>query len=187
MKIEETPLKDCYILVFPVHSDARGHFMRSFDRSAFSSIGINAIIDHTAEAFNLAPYTLRGMHFQLNPHPEAKLVRCMSGAAFDVVVDLRRGSPSYKHWFGTSLTGDESHKALLVPAGFAHGYLTLTANTTLSYHLFAPYHAELQRGIRYDDPEIGIQWPASPQVIGERDKALPLLSEYDPQFEMQSA
>jgi len=182
MIIKETPLNDCYLVSFPKQSDTRGSFMRSFDRSAFAKIGVNTPVDHSAEAFNPSRSTLRGMHFQGDPTPDAKLVRCISGAAFDVVVDLRPGSSSYKQWFGINLKGEESHQAILVPAGFAHGYLTLSANTTLSYHLFAPYVAELQKGFRFDDPEIGIEWPSFPKIIGERDKGLPLFSTIEPQL-----
>ena len=187
MEIEETPLKDCFLVSFPHHADARGSFIRSFDRAAFARLGCHAPVDHTAEAFNPSRLTLRGMHCQIAPIADVKLVRCTSGAAFDVVVDLRRGSTSYKCWFGTILKAEDRHKALFVPEGFAHGYLTLLDNTTLSYHLFAPYHAELQCGFRFDDPDIGIEWPESPIMIGERDKGLPFFSKIDFNFEINAA
>ena len=182
MIVEETQLKDCYSVSFPTLADDRGSFVRSFDRSAFAKIGLHAPVDHSAEAFNPNGFTLRGMHFQGDPHPDAKLVRCTSGTAFDVVVDLRPGSPSYKKWLRTILKGEESHKAVWVPKGFAHGYLTLSANTTLSYHLFTPFEPDLQRGFRFDDPEIGIEWPSHPKIIGERDRGLPSFSTLVPQL-----
>jgi len=187
MVIEETPLKDCYRVSFSKKSDARGSFVRSFDRSAFAKIGFHTTVDHSAEAYNPNCLTLRGMHFQSNPMPDAKLVRCTSGAAFDVVVDLRPNSPSYKQWFSIILKADESHKAIFIPEGFAHGYLTLSANTTLSYHLFSPYEGQLQRGFRFDDPEIGIEWPSPPKIIGERDKGLPYFSKIEPEFKSISS
>ena len=179
MEIEKTPLSDCYIIHFSRQIDARGSFTRSFDYSEFLNLGLPHTVDHTAEAFNKNSLTLRGMHFQESPMPDAKLVRCTSGAAFDVSVDLRRQSPTFKQWYGLVLSENDLNKALYVPAGFAHGYLTLRDETTMSYHLFTPYAAELQRGFRFDDPEIGIEWPEAPLVIAERDANLPAYSSLD--------
>jgi dTDP-4-dehydrorhamnose 3,5-epimerase len=112
------------------------------------------------------------MHYQAQPAQEAKLVRCLHGSVFDVAVDIRPQSVTHGQWFGL-LLNEEVGTALYIGQGFAHGYLTLSENTTLSYHLFTPYRAELQRGFRYDDPTIAIRWPAKPALIGERDLALP--------------
>jgi dTDP-4-dehydrorhamnose 3,5-epimerase len=174
MELKETPLNGCFIITLAPHMDQRGAFVRSFGTDAFLAAGLSTAIDHTAEASNPQRLTLRGMHYQANPFPDPKLVRCTKGAAFDVAVDVRRDSVTYGQWFGDVLEED-NHKALYLPAGFAHGYLTLRENTTLSYHLFAPYRSELQRGFRYDDPTIAIEWPFQPVLVGERDLALPLL------------
>jgi len=173
MEVENTPLNSCFIVCFSIRDDERGSFMRSFDRSDFAKLGLRGWVDHTAEAFNHSRLTLRGMHFQASPTPDAKLVRCITGSVFDVVVDLRPKSATYQQWFGVTLNHTERHKALYVPGGFAHGYVTLSENTTLAYHLFAPYDPLLQRGFRFDDPDIGIIWPELPAVISERDTQLP--------------
>jgi dTDP-4-dehydrorhamnose 3,5-epimerase len=172
MVIKETALRGCFITELVTKHDGRGGFMRSFDREAFTKAGLPSAVDHTAEVVNPYAFTLRGMHYQSHPEPEAKLVRCIKCSVFDVAVDLRPQSATYGQWFGLMLNADDG-KALFIGEGFAHGYLTLSENTTLSYHLFTPYRAELQRGFRYDDPRIAIKWPAKPALIGERDLALP--------------
>jgi dTDP-4-dehydrorhamnose 3,5-epimerase len=181
MQIEETALSGCFIVVFSLQRDLRGGFMRSFDREVFSRFGLKTTIDHLAEAFNPKRHTLRGMHFQASPLPDAKLVRCTKGSAFDVAVDLRPASPTRGQWHGVRLT-ENDNKALYIPEGFAHGYLTLSDNTTLTYQMFAPYRAELQKGFRYNDPIIRIDWPAPPALVGERDQDLPAFSQLWPQY-----
>ncbi len=181
MQIEETALTGCFIVIFPQNNDVRGGFMRSFDRDVFTRFGLKTTIDHLAEASNPKRHTLRGMHFQASPLPDAKLVRCTKGAAFDVAVDLRPTSPTRGQWHGIRLTEDDN-KAFYIPEGFAHGYLTLSDNTTLTYQIFAPYRAELQKGFRYDDPAIGIDWPVPPALVGERDQTLPAFSHLWPQY-----
>jgi len=172
MIIEETALSGCFIVSFNTIADARGGFTRTYEGTAFAKAGLASSVDHTAEVTNPTAFTLRGMHYQAHPAPEAKLVRCLHGSAFDVAYDLRPQSVTRGQWIGLTLT-EEVGKALYIGQGFAHGYLTLSENTTLSYHLFTPYRAELQRGFRYNDPTIAIQWPAKPSLIGERDLALP--------------
>ena len=172
MMIEETALSGCFIVSFNTKADTRGGFTRTYDGEAFVKAGLASSVDHTAEVTNPTAFTLRGMHYQTEPAPEAKLVRCLHGSAFDVAVDLRPQSATRGQWIGVTLHEDDG-KAFYIGEGFAHGYLTLCANTTLSYHLFTPYRAELQRGFRFDDPTIAIQWPAKPALIGERDLALP--------------
>ena len=172
MVIKETALSGCFVVELVKIADVRGAFTRSFDREAFTNAGLQSTLDHTAEVINPRAFTLRGMHYQSQPEPEAKLVRCIKGSAFDVAVDLRPESATCGQWFGLMLHANDN-KAFYIGKGFAHGYLTLSDDTVLSYHLFAPYRAELQRGFRYDNPSIGIQWPAKPELIGERDLALP--------------
>jgi dTDP-4-dehydrorhamnose 3,5-epimerase len=177
MRLEPTPLAGCYCVYSTLHADRRGSFMRSFDASAFVEKGLPATVHQTAESYNRTRLTLRGMHIQSAPYSEPKLVRCMQGAMFDVAVDLRPHSPSFKAWFGIRLGDDEHAKALFIPAGCAHGYLTLSDHTIVGYHLFAPYKEELQTGFRFDDSDIGIAWPEKPKMIGERDAALPAFAD----------
>lgn len=175
MKLIETSLPDCVLVEFDEHQDARGTFMRGFDKEAFQSLGLPSEIDHTAEAVNHAAFTLRGLHFQAPSHPEPKLVRCLRGVIFDVVVDIRKFSPTFGRWQSVRLEADDP-RALFIPAGFAHGYITLASSSTVAYHLFAPYVAEAQRGILWNDPDLAINWPASPRVVGERDRQFPFFS-----------
>jgi dTDP-4-dehydrorhamnose 3,5-epimerase len=121
-------------------------------------------------SFNSAALTLRGMHYQAAPHREAKLVRCFAGAIHDVIVDLRRDSPTRLRWVGVELDA-ESGAALYVPEGFAHGFLTLRPGTAVYYHMGGSYVAEAARGFRFDDALVGIRWPAQPAVVSERDLA----------------
>lgn len=165
--------------------------MRGFDRQEFTALGLPEDIDHTAEAANHAAFTLRGLHFQHKSHPEPKLVRCLRGAIFDVVVDIRKSSTTFGRWQSVRLEADDA-KALLIPSGFAHGYLTLASSSVVSYHMFSPYIAEAQRGILWNDLDLAINWPATPRVIGERDRQLPFFShipedDFDfPDFKTQS-
>jgi dTDP-4-dehydrorhamnose 3,5-epimerase len=173
MRIDPAPLDGCFIIGFARMRDERGAFMRTFDHQAFAAAGLSTAIDHTSLSFNTRSHTLRGLHYQAAPHLEDKLVRCASGAIFDVAVDLRPTSPTRGRWFGVVLS-EENDEALYIPKGFAHGFLTLTENAVVSYQISEAYEPGLARGIRWDDPEIGIVWPHSPAVIGPRDRELPL-------------
>jgi dTDP-4-dehydrorhamnose 3,5-epimerase len=186
MRLEPTPLTGCYIVHATAHADDRGNFMRSFDALAFKGVGLASSVFQTAESYNAKRLTLRGMHFQSAPVEEAKLVRCINGAMFDVAVDLRENSPSFKRWFGVYLGSDTRTKALFIPAGFAHGFLTLRDETLASYHLFAPYEEALQGGFRFDDPDIGIEWPKTPLIIGDRDLGLPAFSSLSLSFHLNA-
>lgn len=175
MKLVETSLSGCYLVEFERQEDIRGSFMRGYDREAFHALGLPEGVDHTAEATNHAAFTLRGLHFQAPDFPEPKLVRCLRGSIFDVVVDVRRGSPTFGKWQSVRLEADDA-KALLIPAGFAHGYMTLASSSVVAYHMFAPYVAQAQRGILWNDPDLAINWPATPRMIGERDRKFPFFS-----------
>lgn len=175
MKLVETSLAGCYLVEFERFEDSRGSFMRGFDREIFKSLGLPPDVDHTAEAINHAAFTLRGMHFQTPSDPEPKLVRCLRGMIFDVVADIRHQSPTFGQWQSIRLEADDA-KALLVPAGFAHGYMTLASSSVVAYHMFAPYVAEAQRGILWNDPDLAINWPATPRVISDRDRSFPFFS-----------
>jgi len=129
----------------------------------------------TNVSFNSRRGTLRGMHFQRSPHREAKLVRCTRGALYDVIVDVRPTSATYGEWMGVRLTA-ESHRMLYVPEGFAHGFLTLEAETEVTYQVSAEYAPEAEAGLRYDDPALGILWPGPVRVLSEKDRAWPAFS-----------
>lgn len=152
--------------------DERGVFARTYDRELFAAHGVALEIAQASVSQNARRGTLRGMHLQVAPHEEAKLVRCVAGAVYDVVVDLRAGSPTQLEWLAVELTA-ERRNALFVPPGLAHGFLTLADDTELEYLISTPYAASAAAGVRWDDPAVGIRWPASPEVISERDAGFP--------------
>jgi dTDP-4-dehydrorhamnose 3,5-epimerase len=154
--------------------DERGFFARSFCAEEFAAHGLVAPTNQCSVSFNVKKGTLRGLHFQAAPHEEEKLVRCTAGAIFDVIVDLRPGSASYRGWHGLELTAT-NHRALYVPKGFAHGFLTLTDDAEILYMISVAYAPGFARGIRWNDPAVGIEWPASPVVVSDRDAEYPLL------------
>lgn len=157
------------------HRDTRGSFVRAFCADVFREAGIDFLPVQTSLSTNTAPYTLRGLHFQHPPHAEAKLVRVVSGRAFDVAVDLRPGA-TYGQWCGFELTASRMN-AVYIPKGFAHGFLTLEPETALLYQISPAYGPGHGKGIRWDDPTLSIIWPEVPRVISESDRDLPTLSE----------
>jgi len=140
----------------------------------FAASGLETAVAETSIAYNQSRLTLRGLHYQTSPHEETKLVRCTSGSVYDVVADLRPDSPTSRGWHGVELSA-ENRLALYVPAGCAHGYLTLEDDTELLYQISRPYMPDAATGVRWDDPTLGIHWPASPRVISPRDASLPYL------------
>jgi dTDP-4-dehydrorhamnose 3,5-epimerase len=155
--------------------DERGFFARVFDRGAFRERGLCTDYPEWSVSFNARRGTLRGLHFQADPYAETKLVTCTRGAIFDVAVDIRQGSRTYAKWTGIELSMDD-RAALYVPAGFAHGFQTLTDDAEVRYQISEPYRPEAARGIRWCDPDLSIAWPqADDRVISERDRALPYL------------
>lgn len=168
-----TPLAGAFVIEMEKHQDDRGFFARSWCVNEFKHHGLNPNLVQCNVSSNKKAGTLRGMHFQKHPKPEAKLVRCTRGAMFDVIVDLRPDSQTYKKWFGVELTAD-NHKALYVPEGFAHGFQTLVDDTEVLYQMSEFYDADLSGGFRWDDPAIGIEWPPHPaRIISDRDAQLP--------------
>src|SRR5262249_49758163 len=143
-----------------LRSDERGGFARLWCRREFAEHGLNAAFVQCNGSFSARRGTLRGLHYQAAPYQEAKLVRCIRGAIFDVLVDLRRDSQTYLRWFGVELTAD-NWKMIYVPEGCAHGYLTLEDNVEVMYPVTSFYHPEAERGLRWDDPLVAIQWPNS--------------------------
>lgn len=166
--------------VFEIHLDAkpdeRGFFARSWCQEEFEEHGLNPKLVQCNVSFNTRKGTLRGMHYQAAPYPEAKLVRCTRGAIYDVVVDLRPNSPTFKQWIGAELTGTERNM-LYIPEGCGHGFLTLKDETEVFYQMSEFYHPESARGVRWDDPAFQIVWPAEVQVISERDRTYPNFEE----------
>jgi dTDP-4-dehydrorhamnose 3,5-epimerase len=167
-----TAVDGAYVVEPERASDERGFFARTFDAAAFAERGLDPAVAECSVAYNRARGTLRGLHYQRAPHEEAKLVRCTRGAAFDVAVDLRAGSATYLRWAAAELTA-ENGNGFYIPAGCAHGYLTLTDDCELHYQISTAYVPAAAAGIRWDDPSVGIEWPAAPRVISERDALYP--------------
>lgn len=176
MQLQPTALAGAFVVVPDPVVDGRGSFGRLFDAEIFAAHGLDPTLAQSNYSHNIARGTLRGMHFQREPFGEAKLVRCTRGRVFDVMVDLRPESPTRCRWFGVELD-DELRNAVYIPAGFAHGFLTLADDTELHYQMSAPYHQESASGVRWDDPAFAIDWPHRPTVISERDASYDLLDE----------
>lgn len=173
--IQPTPLAGLFLIVPQAIADERGSFSRVYCRDIFGRAGLCTDFPQWSVSFNRKRGTLRGLHFQAAPYAETKLVRCNAGAIFDVAVDLRPESEQFGKWYGIELTAAD-HRALYIPTGFAHGFQTLTDEADVIYHISEPYRAEAARGVRWDDPTIGVTWPAAEtRIISERDRALPLL------------
>jgi dTDP-4-dehydrorhamnose 3,5-epimerase len=171
---EPTPLAGAQVVDLNRVEDERGFFARSFCSDEFKERGLNPRAVQCNVSFNRRRGTLRGMHFQVPPHEEAKLVRCTQGAIWDVIVDLRENSPTLRRWYGVELAA-ESRRALYVPEGFAHGFQTLTDDAEVLYMMSEFYHPESARGLRWDDPKLGIAWPLPDPVMSGRDRSYPLL------------
>jgi dTDP-4-dehydrorhamnose 3,5-epimerase len=169
MKFNETKLPGVFELDLEPYSDERGLFARSWCQKEFEAHNVNPRLVQCNVSFNLQKGTLRGMHYQAAPFPEAKLVRCTRGAIYDVAVDLRPESRTFREWIGVTLTA-ENRKMLYVPEGCGHGFLTLENKTEVFYQMSEFYHPELARGVRWDDPAFQILWPATVEVISERDR-----------------
>lgn len=152
--------------------DERGWFVRTFDAAAFAAAALNTHWELAGEAHNARAGTVRGLHFQRHPHGETKLIRCTRGAAYDVLADVRPGSPTYGRWAAFELRED-GDVALYAPPGIAHGYQTLRDDTAVHYLISAPYAPAAAAGYRYDSPSLAIPWPLVPSAISERDRALP--------------
>lgn len=174
MKFQESPLAGAYTIEMDRLEDERGFFARSYCAEEFAARGLATLMPQSSVSFNPRCGTLRGMHYQAEPHAEDKLVRCTAGAIYDVIVDLRPGSPTLRRWFGVELSAD-NHRSLFVPKGLAHGYITLCDETEVLYMISVPYVPGFERGVRWNDPAIGISWPIAPSAVSARDAAYPLL------------
>lgn len=168
MTFIETPLSGSFLVELERIQDARGFFARAWCQDEFRRQGLNAAATQLNVGYNHRAATLRGLHFQLPPHAEAKFVRCTRGAIYDVIVDLRMDSPTLGKWHGVELTAD-NNRMLYVPPGFAHGYQTLCDATEMYYLTTSSFAAAAARGVRYNDPAFGIKWPLPADIISEAD------------------
>jgi dTDP-4-dehydrorhamnose 3,5-epimerase len=173
----QTPLQGAWLIELQPVGDERGHFARTFDRDAWEQRGMDPAVVQCSVSVNPRAGTLRGMHLQAEPHGEPKHIRVARGAIFDVLVDLREDSPTYRRSYGTQLSA-ENGRMLFAPRGIAHGFQTLDDDSEVVYMIGAPYVREAASGVRWDDPALAIEWPDAPpggRTIGARDLAWPLL------------
>lgn len=186
MKTIETNLEGVLIIEPTVFGDHRGWFMETYSESKFQELGIDLTFVQDNQSFSAVKGTLRGLHYQLDPKAQTKLIRCTKGSIFDVAVDIRKGSPTYGQWFGIELSA-ENKKQLLVPKGFAHGFMTLTEDVEVQYKVDELYSPEHDRGIIWNDPAIAIEWPMDIKpVLSEKDEKAPSLKEADNNFVWES-
>ncbi len=172
MKYLETPLKGTFVLELERLEDERGFFARSWCKAEFESRGLYSNIVQCNVSFNRKKGTLRGMHYQVKPHEEAKLVRCTMGALYDVIIDIRKDSATFRKWHSVELSA-KNHRMLYIPEGLAHGYLTLEDDSEVFYQMSERYYPECARGVRWNDPAFNIQWPDAKMLISARDREYP--------------
>ena len=177
MIFKPTPLHGSYIIELSPFSDARGWFARTYCSKEFQQIGHNKQWVQLNHSATFKTGTIRGMHYQMQPFSEIKMVRCIAGKVFDVIVDLRRHSSTFMQWFGAELSA-ANKKMLYIPEGFAHGFQTLEDNSELIYHHSEFYNTAAEAGIKYDEPLINIQWPLPLTEISDRDKNHPYITEH---------
>lgn len=176
MKFSPASIKGVHVVDLEPLVDGRGWFARTFCKKEFSAIGFDGEWVQMNQSFTVRKGTIRGMHFQLPPFSEVKVVRCIAGSVYDVIIDLRKGSDTFLSWAGVELSS-ANRKAIYIPKGFAHGFQSLTDNTELLYLHSSYYAPGYEGGIRYDDPIIGIKWPLEVSEISPRDLSHPLLNE----------
>ncbi|WP_310550705.1 dTDP-4-dehydrorhamnose 3,5-epimerase [Paenibacillus glufosinatiresistens] len=177
MKFTATPLEGVLVVEPAVFGDHRGWFMETYSEAKFKEQGLNLTFVQDNQSYSAVKGTLRGLHFQLEPKAQTKLVRCTRGSIYDVAVDIRQGSPTYGKWFGIELTA-ENKKQLLIPKGFAHGFMTLTEDVEVQYKCDELYAPDCDGGIRWNDPDIGVEWPLEiTPVLSPKDETAPLLKD----------
>ena len=164
-----------------IHDDERGWFMEAYRKSEFSNQGISEDFLQDNHSYSTGKGVLRGLHFQRQPAAQGKLVRCVVGEVFDVAVDIRKGSPTYGRWVSAILSA-KNHRMVWVPVGFAHGFQTITDVAEVEYKVTAEYSSVHDRGIRWDDPAIGIKWPLRNPILSRKDAEVPLLRDADNNF-----
>jgi dTDP-4-dehydrorhamnose 3,5-epimerase len=172
MVFTETPLRGAYVIDIEPFTDERGYFARIFCRDEFIRHGLQADFPQHNISHNIKKGTIRGMHYQLPPHGEVKVVRCVKGTIFDVIIDIRQDSETYLKWFAVELSEDNG-RALYIPQGFAHGFQTLTDGTLIYYLMGSPYQKGFDAGLRWDDKRVGIEWPITDEIIiSDRDRSI---------------
>lgn len=176
LRVIKTELNDVYIIEPVIFGDNRGWFMESYSKVKLTKAGIPCDFVQDNQSFSAHKGTLRGIHFQLNPKAQAKIIRCTRGAILDVAVDIRKGSPFYKKWIAVELSA-KNKKQLFIPKGFAHGFLTLVDDVEVQYKVDEYYAPEYDGNILYNDPEIGIEWGEGEFILSDRDKKAPLLKD----------
>lgn len=176
MIFNKTEFNGVFIIEIEKQIDERGFFARTWDKKKFEEYGLNSKLVQCNVSFNKKKGVLRGMHYQITPYEEAKLIRCTKGKIFDVIIDLRPKSNTFRQWFGVEIS-DENYKILYVPEGFAHGFQTLEDNTEVFYQMSEIYMPDYVRGIRYNDSIFDIKWPITPAIISEKDRIYPSFKE----------
>ncbi|WP_078543694.1 dTDP-4-dehydrorhamnose 3,5-epimerase [Litchfieldia alkalitelluris] len=183
MQVVKTHIEGVLVIEPSVFGDHRGWFMETYSDSKFKEAGIDLNFVQDNQSFSATKGTLRGLHYQLNPKAQTKLVRCTKGSIFDVAVDIRKGSPTYGQWYGIELSA-ENKKQLLVPKGFAHGFMTLTDDVEVQYKVDELYAPDCDRGIIWNDPDIGIEWPMDiTPVLSGKDEKAPFLKDAEVNFQ----
>lgn len=172
MRFQPTELADAVLIELEKRADARGFFARTFCEAEFAEAGLQTRFVQANASGNPRAGTLRGLHYQVKPHAEVKVIRCTRGAIFDVIVDLRPGSPTYRRWQGFELSA-AAGTMLYIPEGFAHGYQTLCDDTEVAYQVSAPYAPGAEAGLRHDDPAFAIAWPLPVSAISDKDASWP--------------
>lgn len=176
MKFLRTKLDGLWVIDLELREDERGFLARTYCDAEFSAHGLNTRWPQCNLTLTKQRGMIRGMHFQADPKPEIKLIRCAAGAILDVLVDVRRKSPTFGKWEAFELTA-QNHRMLYVPGGFAHGFQCLADNCEVYYQMSESYHPDLARGLRFNDPQVGIQWPIADPTLSDRDRNLPLLAD----------
>lgn len=181
MEIISTKLEGLYIVENKVHGDNRGFFMESYSRAKFIEHGIDIPFVQDNHSLSVEPGVLRGLHYQIDPKAQTKLIRVASGAIYDVAVDIRKDSPTFGQWVGVILS-EANKRQLLVPKGFAHGFCTIVPNTQVLYKVDEYYSPDHDRGILWNDPTIGIDWPTSKPILSYKDQTHPMLKDAEINF-----
>jgi dTDP-4-dehydrorhamnose 3,5-epimerase len=176
LKFSETILPGAFVIEMEPHRDERGYFARTWCKEEFEAHNLNARLAQASTSFNRKRGTLRGLHYQAEPYAETKLIRCTRGAVYDLIVDIRPDSATFKQWLAVELTASNL-RMLYVPEGFAHGFQTLEDDTELFYQISEFYHPECSRGIAFDDPAFDFRWPIKERIMSERDRNFPAFKE----------
>jgi len=180
MLVQTTSISGAYILVPDLNADDRGSFATTFSSKEFERIGLAPNLDQCAISYNPKKGTLRGLHYQLEPFQEIKMVRCSRGSIYDVILDLREDSPTFKNWFGKELS-EESLEMLYIPGGCAHGFVSLTDYSEVFYQISGTYNPDFARGVQWNDATFAIEWPIEPLLMSQKDRECPPYKEREKQ------